>query len=128
MAYGSPARTSYLRIRRWVDRDLASLRRPVSIFGPLFLAILALAAAHALGGAAVAVGWTVIAPLALVWTSFIVWRAGRLYRAVGLKGDRTFDQRGKYQLSPEYHRSESVTAASRRNRSIRRRPEGQRHA
>jgi hypothetical protein len=121
MAYGNPDRTVFLRIRRWVDNDLAAQRRPVSVFGPLILAIFALGGAHALGSAAVTVGWMVIAPLGLVWTTFLLWRAARLYRAVAIKGDRAFDQTGKYQLSPEYHRSESVTATAQRKRSVRQR-------
>lgn len=113
----------YLRIRYGVDRDLATQRRPISIFGPFFFVILAMLGAHLIGGVAEVVGWAVIVPLGAGWAAFVAWRTTRLLRAAAINGDRDFDQRGKFLLSPEYHRSESVTAASQRKRSQRRRPE-----
>lgn len=111
----------YLGIRRWVDHDLATQRRPISIFSPVFLVIFALIGARFIGPVADVVAWALVLPLAAGWFAFVAWRISRLLRAVSIIGDREFDQRGKFLLSPEYHRSESVTAAAQRKQSRRRR-------
>ena len=115
--------TIYLRTRRWVDHDLATQRRPLSIFGPLFFIILVMTGAHFIGPVAEGSARVVIIPLGAGWAAFVAWRITRLLRAVSIIGDREFDQRGKFLLSPEYHRSESVTATSQRKR-LRRRGRG----
>jgi hypothetical protein len=96
----------------------------LAIFGPAFLVMFGMIGAYSAGSLARATGWTLIVPLGVIWTGFVGWRIARLLRAGSIKGDRAFDQRGKFLLSPEYHRSESVTAASQRRRSQRRRSAG----
>lgn len=112
---------SYLKVRRWVDQDLLAYpRRPISLMGPLFVAPLAFAAASFFGMLTVVVFYTLVAPGLALWTTFVLWRAGRIMRAAAIRGDRQFDQRGKYLLPPEYAASESATAAGRRRRNSRR--------
>jgi hypothetical protein len=116
-----PAHTEYYRrVRRWVDHDLAYQWRPLSIFGPLFLVMFVMIAANWAGGVPVVLGWTIIAPVYAVWMAFICWRIIRLIRTVTIKGDREFDQRGKYLLPPEYTASESYLAHQKRRSRLRR--------
>jgi hypothetical protein len=114
--------TTYMRVRRWVDHDLANRYRPASLFVPLFVALIGTAIALQVGGAASAIGWTIALPGAAC-LGFALWRALRLMRAAAIKGDRQYDRRTKFTLSPEYHSSESVTAASRRKRARQRQPQ-----
>lgn len=111
---------NYLRVRRWVDRDLAAYPRDsLALWGPTGIAILALVGAYNAGPAepvAVALFWLLIAPPWGAWMGFLLWRASRIIRFEAIKGDREYDQRGKFLLPPEYARSESVAAASRRER------------
>ena len=120
MARTTKANT-YLRIRRWVDRDLVAHYRPLSPFLGLLPVIILAPIWRILEGPAAWVSGTLAISLSVIWTGFVLWRVARLYKAVGVKGDRAYDQRGKYLLAPEYHRSESVTAAAQRKRSQRRR-------
>ena len=112
----------YLRIRRWVDRDLASrsLNTIAHVFGLIPILVAALAQ-NVFEQPVTTVVWTVAIGLCVAWTAFIVWRGVRLIKAGSIKGDREFDQTGKFLLSPEYHRSESVTATLQRKRKKRRR-------
>ena len=106
---------TYIRIRRWADHDIANRHRPVSIFFPFFVTLIAATIALKVSGAASAISW-MVALLGAVCLAFVLWRAARLVRVLSIKGDRAFDQKDKFLLSPEYHRSESVTAASQRKR------------
>ena len=108
-----------MRVRRWADHDIANRHRPVSIFIPFFVTLIATTIALKVGGAASAISG-MVALLGAVCLGFVLWRALRLFRVLSLKGDRAFDQKDKFFLSPEYHRSESVTAASQRKRKQRR--------
>ena len=110
----------YLRVRRWVDHDLASQWRPSSIVGPLFLVLFALLAANWAEHTPAVLGSLVIVPLYAVWMAFVCWRGVRLLRATTIKGDREFDQRGKYLLAPEYATSESYLAHRKRRNRLRR--------
>ncbi|MFT4251180.1 MAG: hypothetical protein QM608_01675 [Caulobacter sp.] len=110
------ARTrSWLRFRRFVDRKLAKPRAAAPL--PVCLLVLAMAflGPHLTPPVALA-GWIIVAAASLVWVAFVVWRGSRLFRASSLRGDRAFDQRGKFRLSPEYWRSESASRARRRKR------------
>ena len=111
---------TYFRVRRWADHDIANRYRPVSIFIPFFATLIATTIALRVEGAASAISW-MVALLGAVCLGFVLWRAVRLFRVLSIKGDRVFDQKDKFFLSPEYHRSESVTAAAQRKRSQRRR-------
>lgn len=111
---------TYLWVRRWVDHDLANQRRPTSIFGPLFFMLFAMIAADWAGGVFFVTGWSVIVPIFAAWMAFVCWRLIRLLRAMTIKGDREFDQRGKYLLPPEYAASESYLAHQKRRNRLRR--------
>ncbi|RZJ01246.1 MAG: hypothetical protein EON90_03685 [Brevundimonas sp.] len=112
----SPA---YLRLRRWVDQDLTSQRRPLAIFGPTFIVAVILMGVYGSGGVAILAGWAVITLFGAPWAAFVGWRAVRQVRAMTTKGDRDYDHRTKYLLAPEHQASESVLAARRRKRSLR---------
>ncbi|MEG8037886.1 hypothetical protein QP166_00445 [Sphingomonas sp. LR60] len=110
----------YLRLRRFVDRDLS--RRSVygrsTTFSPLGV-IVPLAPCAFLDkpyGFAELVIAAVSAAVAVIWIAFLLWRASRLLRAVGARGDRDFDRHSKYILGPEYRSTESYTAARLRKR------------
>jgi len=60
--------------------------------------------------------WLLPIPLALAWTAFVIWRAGRLTRAASILSARDYDRSGKFLLPPEYANSESSFAAARRAR------------
>ena len=111
---------NYLRVRRWVDRDLAAYPRDsLALWGPTGIAALLFVGAYNAGPAepvAVALFWLLIAPPWAAWLVFVLWRASRIIRCETIKGDREYDQRGKYLLPPEYARSESVAAANSRDR------------
>ena len=104
---------SYWRVRRWVDHDLVATRRPISIFGPLFVAGFSVFGLASIGGVALPVGGVLIALPLVAWFGFVAWRAIRLVRTVSIKSAREYDTRGKFLLSTEYHRSESTLAAGR---------------
>ncbi|MFC5344553.1 hypothetical protein ACETK8_18035 [Brevundimonas staleyi] len=108
--------STYLIVRRWIDHDIAHRYRAPSVqvsglLTGLLVMILLLAE-----------GWLLrlaIFPLLLVssaWTGFVFWRVSRITRALTIKGDRQYDQKGKFMLPPEYANSESTTAAERRKR------------
>lgn len=50
----------------------------------------------------------------LAWSWFVGWRAWRLFRASGIRGDRKYDREGKFELPAEYASTESATQAARR--------------
>ncbi|NBW07321.1 MAG: hypothetical protein EBR82_04785 [Caulobacteraceae bacterium] len=68
------------------------------------------------GGPISFVIWSALLSASVIWTGFVLWRAGRMMQAASIKGDRQYDQHGKYLLPPEYARSESATAARRRGK------------
>ena len=104
----------YLRIRAFVDREQATRARPATPFlGAIPIATMGLAQQY-LDGNADIVGWSMAVATALAWTVFAWWRGYRLLRAAAIKGDRSFDQRGKFLLSPEYWATRSVLKARRR--------------
>lgn len=106
---------TYLKVRRWVDRDLVAYPRNSIAFQGGFIVLIVLALAAYAGGIVTVVGfWGLIFPLGASWLGFVQWRVSRLSKAASLKGDRHYDQKGKYMLPPEYATTESVTAASRR--------------
>jgi len=114
----------YLRVRRWVDHDIAHrYKSPVlqlSWFAAIFLGFLARDLEHTLSW----VAWLLAMAVVLAWNAFVLWRASRISRAFSIKGDRDYDQRVKFTLDPEHQQSESVTAASQRKRSQQRRSRG----
>jgi len=111
----------YLRVRRWVDHDIAHrYRSPVlglSFIAAIFLGFLS----RNLERPSSWVAWALAMALVLAWNAFVIWRAVRIVRAFSVKGDRDYDQRVKFTLDPEHQRSESVSATSQRKRSRRRR-------
>lgn len=111
----------YLRVRRWVDHDIAHrYKSPVlglSFIAAIFLGFLS----RNLERPSSWVAWALAMALVLAWNAFVIWRAVRIVRAFSVKGDRDYDQRVKFTLDPEHQRSESVSATSQRKRSRRRR-------
>ena len=111
----------YLRVRRWVDHDIAHrYKSPVlqlSFFAAIFLGFLS----RNLERPSSWVAWLLAMAVVLAWNAFVLWRATRIFRAFSIKGDRDYDQRVKFTLDPDHQQSESVTATSRRKRSQRRR-------
>ena len=67
------------------------------------------------------IAWSLAMAVVLAWNAFVIWRAIRIIRALSIKGDRDYDHRVKFTLDLEHQRSESVTAASQRKGSRRRR-------
>jgi len=114
----------YLRVRRWVDHDIAHrYKSPVlglSFIAAIFLGFLS----RNLERPSSWVAWALAMALVLTWNAFVIWRAVRIVRAFSVKGDRDYDQRVKFTLDPEHQRSESVSATSQRKRSRRRRSRG----
>ena len=127
----------YLRIRRWVDRDLSKGPRVVRYSGkrpevlglinwpgmsmlvaavPIFLA--AAIEDFPLGGLAMAPMLPALA-LSFVWYVFIGWRLSRLMRASSLKSGRYSERGGRDFLSADYHDSEDGMLASRRRQKRR---------
>jgi hypothetical protein len=110
----------YLRVRRFVDRDLSrrSLHGRSTTFSPLGV-IVPIAPCAFLDrpyGLIKLVIAAVAVALAVTWVAFLLWRSSRLLRAAGARGDRDFDRHAKYMLGPEYRSTESYTAARLRRR------------
>jgi hypothetical protein len=59
--------------------------------------------------------WPSIA-FGLGFNAFAGWRGLRMMRASSIVTDRRYDRDGKFQLSKEYHGTESATAASSKRR------------
>ncbi|WP_305758401.1 hypothetical protein [Brevundimonas sp.] len=114
----------YLRVRRWVDHDIAHrYKSPVlglSFIAAMFVGFLS----RNLERPSSWIAWSLAMAVVLAWNAFVLWRAIRIVRAVSIKGDRDYDQRVKFTLDIEHQRSESVSAASQRERSRRRRSRG----
>ena len=114
----------YLRVRRWVDHDIAH-RYKSPVLGLSFIAAIFLGfQSRNLERPSSWVAWALAMALVLAWNAFVIWRAVRIVRAFSVKGDRDYDQRVKFTLDPEHQRSESVSATSQRKRSRRRRSRG----
>ncbi|MEH3103928.1 MAG: hypothetical protein PGN12_08475 [Sphingomonas phyllosphaerae] len=110
----------YLRLRRFVDRDL-SRQSPYgrSARSSIFAVMVPLAPVALLDkpyNAAELVTAALSASVAVAWITFLLWRASRLLRAAGARGDREFDRHSKHMLGPEYRSTESYTAARLRRR------------
>ena len=113
---------TYLKVRRWVDRDISVYpRQSIALLGAFLAMMISLLGASALGPLATLGFWILILPIWSAWTVFVVWRLFRITRALSMKGDRGYDQKTKFSLPPQYADSESVLAASRRGRRSRRR-------
>jgi hypothetical protein len=114
----------YLRLRRFVDRDLGhhlsyTQSATLSVWAvvvPLAPFVLLKSPYNAAELAIAALSITA----SVSWVAFLLWRCLRLLRAAGARGDRDFDRRSKHMLGPEYRSTESFTAA----RSRRKRVEG----
>jgi len=107
---------TYLRVRRWIDHDIANRYRAPSLTLSAFVTI-AIAFGFRLVGDGLSLAiWLTLLLLSTGWTGFVLWRAMRLIRTMSIRGDRKFDQCDKFQLLPEYASSESVTAAAQRKR------------
>jgi len=99
----------YIRTRKWVDAQWnasGSLHRKLLVTLPFAPALLT-----------PIIGdwwfWSSIA-FALAFNAFAAWRGLRMMRASAIAADRQYDRDGKFQLSNEYHSTESATTASRR--------------
>ena len=102
----------------FVDRDLS--RAPVTTAGSLSLLLGLLPW--------IALGWLrqtssrdfaaqlllPVAILTVVWVGFVAWRGWRLFQAFANRADDLYDRQSKYDLPPEYAKSESSTRAKRR--------------
>lgn len=107
---------TYLRVRGFVDRNLLQgIRTYAHLLGPIPLVVVGGARSY-LDRPAAIIAWTGAALIGVAWTSFVAWRGWRLLRATTIRGDRRFDQRDKFRLSPEYQASESILTARRRPR------------
>lgn len=112
---------TYLKLRRWVDRDVSAYpHHSIAFQGALIAMGILLFGAHVLGGVTILGFWLVVFPTWAMWTVFVLWRVVRISRAAMIKGDRGYDQKTRYILPPEYADSESVLTASRRGRRRRR--------
>lgn len=111
---------TYLRVRRWIDHDITTRYRSPSLSLSMMATIFLAFGFRAVDGRLSLVIWLFVLTISGCWTGFVIWRAVRMMRAMSIKGDRQYDQRGKHHLPPEYARSESVTAASRRERVAKR--------
>lgn len=106
--------SAYLKVRRWIDHDIATrFRSPSVTFSSVVTIGLAFALAFA-GDWLSRTMWLGLLLLSSAWTGFVFWRVSRIVRAMTIKGDRQYDQKTKFTLPPEYANSESVSAASRR--------------
>lgn len=107
---------TYLRVRRWIDHDIANRYRAPSLTLSLMATIFIAFGFRLVGGGLSLAIWLALLLLSTAWTGFVLWRATRLIRTMSIRGDRKFDQQDKFQLLPEYVGSESVTAAAQRKR------------
>ena len=100
------------RLSRFVDWDLKTggVQAGACSLLILIVAVFPLVATRSI------IGVVVAATFATVWLAFVGWRAWRLFKAIGIKGDRKFDREDKFKLPPEYAASESVTRAHQRTR------------
>lgn len=113
----------YLKVRRWVDRDLVDYPRHSIALQGGFLALMLLALAAYAGGLVTIIAfWLMIFPVGAAWLGFVFWRAYRLSQAATIRNDRLYDQKAKFMLPHEYATTESVSAASRRKRRKASRP------
>jgi hypothetical protein len=55
------------------------------------------------------------------WGLLVHWRGWLAFRRSARESDRQYDRNGKFDLPPEYHSTESATAAAERNRRKRKR-------
>ncbi len=107
---------TYLGVRRWIDHDIANrYRAPSLTLSGIVTIAIAFGFRLVEGGLSLAI-WLSLLLLSTGWTGFVLWRAMRLIRAMSIRGDRKFDQYDRFQLLPEYARSESVTGAAQRKR------------
>ena len=110
----------YLRIRRFVDRDQSTRARPATpVLGILPLASAGLIQTH-LSDLAATWTWGIAVVISVAWTAFAWWRGYRLLKAVGVRGDREYDETNKFALAAEYHNSESATKAKQKRKMARR--------
>jgi hypothetical protein len=113
--------TAYLKLRHWVDAQLASgswlvRRRPFKDSILIFAIPALLGWAPFVPRWAVSSSLVVAAAMWLLWIAFVGWRAARLIRAGNYKSARDYDRRGKFLLPPEYAASESYMSHRRRSR------------
>jgi hypothetical protein len=57
--------------------------------------------------------------LSLAALTFVTWRYLVVIKAQAVEHDRAYDEDGKFKLAPEYHQTESATAAAERKRESR---------
>jgi hypothetical protein len=111
---------AFLRLRRFVDRDL-SRRSPHGRSANLSIWIglipltpfVFLARPHSATELVIA---ACLSFISLCWAAFVAWRCSRLIRASGARGDRDFDRHTKPMLGREYKSAESATKARVRRR------------
>ena len=111
--------TNYLKLRRWVDFHIGSA---VSVNGKFVMVV---GAIPTLLTPIFGIWWILPSgTLAMVWFGFVDWRISRLFRASLLKGDRHYDRKTKFALSPEYRLTQSVTE-TRKNARVEKRAKPQ---
>jgi len=103
-------------IVKWMDRDIRAYPKTISHMLGLIPSVFMGITNSNLRGPLAAIGWTVSITFGVVWTALVVWRFAAHAKREAIKSDRAFDRKGKFLLSPEYHDSESETAANRRKR------------
>lgn len=102
----------YLKIRKWVDRDLSQYGKPLSLIMPQAAAGLAIMAMPT-----TALRWMALLLIGVpcfLWTTFVLWRGWRLTKAHQLRSARYYEQYTRYTLPTEYADSEDALLAKRR--------------
>ena len=100
--------------KRWTDKSIKWSNGLVVEIALLILVLpsVAIFAVAQLFGLSHSASFLIAAPLFLAGFSFFLWRSWRSAKASTINGDRHFDRRGKYDLSKEYHNTESAIATS----------------
>ena len=110
-------RRAYLKVRRWVDFDLAGSSRPLSILLPITLFVSGVPLGAYRSDFFVLFGIPLLC-LTFAISGFLVWRCIRLTAALDLRADR---RRKKNDLPPEYANTVSAATTARLLRSRRKR-------
>lgn len=103
------------RVRQLVDSDLRR-QQTLGGSGSLVLIIGCLLAVPPLVVLPEPWGKIGAAAAAILWFGFVGWRALRLLKAEGIRGDRAYDRTLRPMLSKEYQSTESATATRQRKR------------
>lgn len=112
----TPGRRSYLKVRRWIDRDLGGPGKPRSHFLAMLPALPGVWLLSQEGQPEHMSGY-VLCGVALAAIGFVVWRGLRLLQVARLKSGRHYERTARYDLPPEYADSEDALMAAIRGKS-----------